>query len=98
MRIPTELISVHGEFELPPGEYKTGKLNRMEEGDVILSIESQMYVYTKVINYKIEYHHDGGDPPLNTETVTESSGKTVKNTFLNDVRLTGDSKKWFKEE
>ena len=60
MRIPTELISVHGEFELPPGEYKTGRLNRTEEGDVMLSVDSHMYIYTTVINDKIEYHHDGG--------------------------------------
>lgn len=59
-KIPIELIAVYGELELPPGEYKTGKLNRMEEGDVVLTVDSQMYTYTKVINCKVEYHHDGG--------------------------------------
>lgn len=59
-RLDPDIVRVHGEFELPPGEYKTGDPERVNEGDILLLITHSQYTYLKVIHGSIVYHRDSG--------------------------------------
>jgi len=59
-RLDPDIVQVHGEFELPPGEYKTGDLGQVNEGDILLSVGPSEYAYFKVFRGCIVYHRDSG--------------------------------------